>query len=202
MIDIATQLTTVYREVGPAASGDALGVLIRRRYPAPAADVFAALTDPERLPRWYRAVTGDLRAGGEFRLADGCRGRIVQCEPPRRLLLTWEAEPASVDVRLGTDDSGGTVLELEHALGVEPAATALSAGPGWDVRLLALDLFLRGGQLGDPDRWECSADVQRFAQHAVSAWAAAVATAGIAREEDLTGARTAALTRYAPDVTT
>lgn len=202
MIDIARQLTTVYREVGPDPSGEALGVLLRRRYPAPAAEVFAALTDPDRLGRWYRAVAGDLRAGGDFTLAGGPGGRILQCEPPQRLRLTWGAEPATVDIRLGTDESGEVVLELEHVLGAEPAATALSVGPGWDVRLLALDRFLRGEHTDDPTGWKSSEDVQRFAQHAISAWAAAVSASGIAAEDDLTGARTAALARYAPDVTT
>src|SRR5262249_48030830 len=31
-------------------------------------DVWSALTDPERLARWYGRVEGDLRLGGEFRL--------------------------------------------------------------------------------------------------------------------------------------
>ena len=55
-------------------------------------DLWSALTDPDRLVRWYGEVEGDLRAWGEFNLRialGGPRtGRVEACEPPQRLLLT------------------------------------------------------------------------------------------------------------------
>src|SRR5215475_12852698 len=54
-------------------------------------DLWGALTDPDRLARWYGEVEGDLRLGGEFSLRitlGGPRiGRVEACEPPQSLLL-------------------------------------------------------------------------------------------------------------------
>jgi len=49
--------------------------------------------DLEGLRRWFGVVEGDLRRGGEFRIyiaADDIEsvGRVEECEPPRRLLVT------------------------------------------------------------------------------------------------------------------
>jgi len=55
-------------------------------------DLWAALTDPDRLAHWYGEVKGELAPGGEFRvqiaLAGERIGHVEVCEPPRRLLLT------------------------------------------------------------------------------------------------------------------
>ena len=47
MIDIPSQLAAIYREVGdrPIEGGDAVGVLLRRSYPAEIEDVWNAVTD-------------------------------------------------------------------------------------------------------------------------------------------------------------
>ncbi|MGH3100997.1 MAG: SRPBCC domain-containing protein, partial [Thermoleophilia bacterium] len=71
-----------------------------------AEDLWSALTDPRRLARWVARVDGDLRLGGEFRatFTSGWEGpgRVVVCEPPRRLLVTMGP---------GQDDQ--TVIEVE-----------------------------------------------------------------------------------------
>ena len=41
-------------------------LLIRRTYDAAPEDVWDALTDPDRIVRWFLPVTGDLRPGGRF----------------------------------------------------------------------------------------------------------------------------------------
>src|SRR5512133_1323319 len=55
-------------------------------------DLWAALTDPDRLAHWYGEAEGELAQGGEFRvriaLAGERTGQVEACEPPRRLLLT------------------------------------------------------------------------------------------------------------------
>src|SRR5262249_37029139 len=54
--------------------------------------LWGALTDPDRVARWYGEVEGELAQGGEFRLridlAGERTGRVEECEPPHRLLLT------------------------------------------------------------------------------------------------------------------
>jgi uncharacterized protein YndB with AHSA1/START domain len=82
------------RILGSLRSADGTGIVrIEDRYTAGIDDVWAALTDPSRLPRWYGQVEGDLRPGGAFRLhieSDGWdgTGRVEACEPPRRLVVT------------------------------------------------------------------------------------------------------------------
>src|SRR3984893_6796270 len=82
------------RTLGSLRSADGKGVVrIEDRYDTGIDDLWAALTDPGRLARWYAQVEGDLRPGGEFRLhvesSDiDATGRVEACEPPRRLLVT------------------------------------------------------------------------------------------------------------------
>jgi hypothetical protein len=63
MIDIATQLHAIDRQVirRPGSDGEEVSVLIRRNYDAAIADVWDALTDPDRMKRWFLPITGNLR---------------------------------------------------------------------------------------------------------------------------------------------
>src|SRR5579864_5564489 len=55
-------------------------------------DLWAALTDPDRLARWFGEVEGELSNGGDFRvriaLAGDRTGHVEACEPSQRLLVT------------------------------------------------------------------------------------------------------------------
>jgi len=68
MIEIPGQLDAIHRAVGkqPVDGGEGIGVLLRRSYPAPIEDVWDAMTDPDRIKRWFLPVSGELRAGGSF----------------------------------------------------------------------------------------------------------------------------------------
>src|SRR5499427_611203 len=81
------------RILGSLRSADGKGIVrMEDRFDTDIDDLWAALTDPSRLARWYGEVEGDLRLGGEFRarFADGWEGtgRVDACEPARRLLVT------------------------------------------------------------------------------------------------------------------
>ena len=80
----------VSRRDGPA--GEEVAVLIRRTYDAPNTDVWDALTDPERMKRWFYPMRR-LQAGGTFQL-EGNAGGDVACEPPRLLRVTFGGRPA------------------------------------------------------------------------------------------------------------
>ena len=78
-------------------------------FPASPAEVWEALTEPERLEEWFaNEVELDARPGGEgvFRWDDGDERRAVvrELEPEERLVLDWE-------------DDGQVVLELEEVEG-------------------------------------------------------------------------------------
>jgi uncharacterized protein YndB with AHSA1/START domain len=82
------------RILGSLRSAAGAGVVrIEDRYDTGIDDLWSALTEPDRLARWYGQVDGDLRPGGQFRLhvesADiDATGRVEECDPPRRLLIT------------------------------------------------------------------------------------------------------------------
>jgi len=96
-------------------------------------DLWAALTDPDRLAHWYGEVKGELAPGGEFRvqiaLAGERLGHVEVCEPPRRLLLTMR-DP---DPQPGQPEQ--TVIEAE--LIAEGAQTRLV----WEERGMPVDLL-------------------------------------------------------------
>ncbi|WP_460066384.1 SRPBCC family protein [Streptomyces sp. YKOK-I1] len=110
------------------------GLVLRLRcvLDAPPSAVFAALTDPEQLARWWGPdgftvpdVESDPRPGGTYRLAmrppEGAlfhlAGEFLEVDPPRLLRYTfrWE-EPDPEDretvVTLSLRDLAGTSTEL------------------------------------------------------------------------------------------
>jgi len=78
-------------------------------FPADPAEVWNALTEPERLEEWFATeVELDPQPGGEgvFRWGDGDERRAIvrEAEPEERLVLDWE-------------DGGEVVVELEQVDG-------------------------------------------------------------------------------------
>lgn len=139
------------------SEGERRGVRFERRYAAGPAEVWSALTEPERMARWLAEGELDLRVGGAYTLrfsdAEGqsAQGKVLAVEPERLLEITWEypGEPNTV-LRLElTPDGDGTLLVLDHS-GL-PAEAAPGYGGGWHAHLDALDAHL--GQEGTPDWW-------------------------------------------------
>ena len=116
-------------------------VLVQTRtFRAPVEDVWAAVTEPERLARWIGTWTGDPTSGSvSFAMTfegqeEGDPMVIRVCEPPHRLHLTTQVG----------DDQWLLELDLTHADGVttltfrQPAIRADQVGdvaPGWDYYL-------------------------------------------------------------------
>jgi hypothetical protein len=115
--------------------------------------VWDALTDPDRMKRWFLPVSGDLQVGGKFQLEGNAGGEILRCEPPHLLKVTFGRPTSLVELRLSPEGEDRTMLELEHTVPIEIAqngAGSLYAGPGWDGGFVALDLYLRGEISEDP----------------------------------------------------
>jgi uncharacterized protein YndB with AHSA1/START domain len=110
------------RILGSLASADGVGVVrIEERFNADIDEVWSALTEPERLARWYGEIEGELRVGGAYRArlhASGWEGtgRVEDCEPPRRFVVVSrglnEANEVSTEVRL-TINGDQTALVVE-----------------------------------------------------------------------------------------
>jgi uncharacterized protein YndB with AHSA1/START domain len=206
MIDITRQLNAIHRKVEqlpPAnGSGERVSVLLRRGYNAPISDVWDAVTQPDRIKRWFLPINGELRVGGSFQLEGNAGGEILTCEPPRLLRVTFGGPTSVVEVRLTSQGESDTVLELEHTVPIEMAqsgAGALYVGPGWDGALMGLDRFLRGEAVGDPVAVANSLEAQEFSKQSVHAWAAVVKDSGTATAEQLAAATEVSLGQFAPD---
>ena len=70
-------------------AGEGRAVRLRRDYDAPIEDVWDALTNPERIGRWFLPISGDYRLGGRYQFEGNAGGEIVACERPNRLKVTW-----------------------------------------------------------------------------------------------------------------
>ena len=206
MIDIASELKAIHRKVEqlPAddSTGERVGVLMRRDYDASIGDVWDAITEPDRIKRWFMPISGDLRVGGSFQLEGNAGGEILTCDPPRLLKVTFGGPTSIVEVRLTSQGDSDTVLELEHTVPIEMAqsgAGALYVGPGWDGALMGLGLFLRGEVPADPVAAANSPEAQEFSKQSVYAWIEVVKDSGTATAEQLAAATEVSLAQFAPD---
>jgi uncharacterized protein YndB with AHSA1/START domain len=204
IIDIAKEIYAISREVTQqrTESGETVAVTLQRRYDADQADVWQAITDPDRVRRWFLPLTGDLHEGGNFQLEGNASGDIMTCEPPRHLMVTFGGESSIVDVQL-SDDGQQTLLKLTHSVPIELAgsgAGALYVGPGWDGALLGLALHLAGEVIGDPVAAANSPEVQDFNISSVSQWVAAIEVSGTADADAISAAQQLSLAQFAPDL--
>ncbi len=181
-------------------AADTYCVTLRRRYDAEAADVWSALTDPERVRRWFLPLTGDLRVGGSFQLEGNAGGDILTCEPPALLRVTFGGPTSVVQVQL-TADGDHTELTLEHSVPTEMAGTgagALFVGPGWDGALMGLARFMDGEVIDDPVAAASSPEAEEFSLGSIACWVSAVTESGTATAEQIEDGRQMALAQFAP----
>jgi uncharacterized protein YndB with AHSA1/START domain len=146
---------------GTLHSIDGEGVVrMQSRYETDIDDLWSALTDPERLARWYGTVEGELQVGGEFTAFismsgwDG-RGRIEECVSPHRLRVTmWEKEGPQTKVTAElVADGDHTTLAFE-VRGV-PLDLVWAYGAGWQIHVEHIAAHLAGQDgAGSDDRWD------------------------------------------------
>ena len=203
MKDVLEELAATAREVARRGVGadELIAVTLRREYPAEVEDVWEAVTDPQRLARWFAPVRGDLREGGTFQVEGNAVGEIRESVPPSALTVTWGGPVSVVHMQLSASGAG-TVLELEHTVPAAFAgsgAGALYVGPGWDVALLGLALWLRGELVEDPAAWEASPEVREVNAGSIEAWIATVTASGTATDDEVAAATAAARAQFTPE---
>lgn len=149
----------VRRRVG---TGERAGVPTRttaatRIYRTDRHDLWDAVTNGERIPRWFLPITGTLEVGGRYQLEGNASGTIETCEPPSSFSVTWEFSGSTswLTVTLTPVDDG-TELELAHESPAYPTFWNQygpgAAGLGWDLGLLALSWHAEDGDEFGPDR--------------------------------------------------
>lgn len=167
----------------------------RREYPTDRADLWDALTDAERIPRWFLPISGDLKVGGHYQLEGNAHGVVESCEEPERFALTWEmGEQVSWLTIALTPTADGTELELRHEAPVDPGFWTQygpgAVGVGWDLALAAgLSVYLATGTAVDPVEgmmFATTPEGVEFVRVAANGWAEAAIADGddpvIARE--------------------
>ena len=211
MIDVAHEINSAQRQVGGRTleAGEARTVTVKRVYETELEDLWDACTNPERIPRWFLPVSGDLEPGGRYQLQGNASGTIERCDPPRGFFATWEfqGEITWIELRLTPEPAGGTRFELEHIAHVDDERWAEfgpgAVGIGWDLSLMGLGLHLAaGGEPVDSDavmKWQASDDGRRFMTLAGERWAEASIAAGAdAADAHASAARTISFYTGAP----
>ena len=190
LTDALDQIGAVRRELATRDHrGNPARVLtVEQTYRAPAVDVWDALTNPERLPRWFTSVEGDLREGGRYQLTGNAGGTIERCGPPRSLAVTWEYGDGIswVEVDLREVDAA-TTLELRHIIELDAVDERTrhygpgAVGIGWDLSLLGLRRHVEVGESADPaavEVWAQSPAGRDFMTRSGEAWREADIAAG------------------------
>jgi uncharacterized protein YndB with AHSA1/START domain len=210
MIDMVNEIDAVHRAVaeGRGPAGDARSLLLRRTFDSTIDDVWDALTNPERISRWFLPVTGDYRVGGRYQFEGNAGGQIVSCERPHQLHVTWgyaemggDAAASDLEVRLSPAGDEATIFELEHTAVVPDEMWAEygpgAVGVGWDQGLLGLSIHLHGDNPLDPVAWPLSAEGREFLTRSSEGWGAANRAAG-ADEDTVARGVANTITFYVP----
>jgi uncharacterized protein YndB with AHSA1/START domain len=194
MTDFTSAINTVQRRVGGRVleSGQARTVTLSRTFAASIDDLWDACTNPERIPRWFLPVSGDLWLGGRYQLEGHAGGTIQRCDPPNGFSVTWEygGDVSWVGLRLVAESPDRTRFELEHIAHVDTARW-LEYGPGatgvgWDLLLAGLDVHLRTAQPLDPlevQEWTASDEGKGFITLSSQGWGEASIAAGTHPDE-------------------
>jgi uncharacterized protein YndB with AHSA1/START domain len=193
MIDVVHEINAVQRQVGTRRldAGEARTITISRVYEAPADDLWDAVTNPERIPRWFLPVSGELRVGGRYEIHGNASGTIERCDPPHSFAATWElgGDVSWIEVRVTPEDESRTRLVLEHIAHVGDERWAQfgpgALGVGWDLALArGLAAHLSSGASVDPHEamaWTASEEGRQFIVRSSEAWGVASIAAGTER---------------------
>lgn len=158
----------------------------RRTYATEQSDLWDALTNPERLPRWFLPVSGDLGVGGRYQLEGNAGGVVERCDEPDSFALTWEMGPMVSWLEVQLSAAGeGTRFELIHEAHVDPGMWAQfgpgAVGLGWDLALLGLGLHLDRGEALDRAKGEAfplTSEGTEFVRAGATAWGEAAIADG------------------------
>lgn len=129
-------------------------VVFTRTFRAPVEDVWAAVTEPDRLERWIGTWEGDPASGqvlftmtAEGEGAQPVVNKIDECRPPYLLQVSFTEEDQPWVLRLELRESDG-VTTLDFAQRISDPELGASYGPGWEYYLDRLVTAQAGGDAG------------------------------------------------------
>lgn len=172
-IDVDHQIAAVQRTVGERTidTGKAHVVTVSQSYDTGPTDLWDAVTNIERIPRWFLPISGDLKVGGSYQLQGHANGTILTCDPPKNFTATWEygGNVSWIDVSISSDGPDRARLVLEHTTDADDENWRTfgpgAVGIGWVSMMLGLALHVGTGQSIDPSfgqQWTSTEDGRRF----------------------------------------
>jgi len=197
--DIAAHIAATRREVRNVTQDGqpAKDVVASRLYETDVADLWEAVTDPDRIKRWFAPVTGELKLGGRFHIEGNASGTITACEPGQSYAGTWEFGGYTSWIQVAVLAEGEQArLEIHHiAPHPNPHWTQYGAGAGgvgWELGLLGLAEHLRRPQddvrAEGMNGWEASEEAKKLIRAAAKDWGRAAIEGGDDSEEALKAA--------------
>ncbi len=157
-------------QIDPAGEGRVLSpddgdyLRFERTVAQPPAEVWAALTDPDRTAAWAFRTSFEPRAGGAVTMSDGGAGEVLAWDEPHSLEYAWDGYGGRWQVRIAIAEHGdGAYLTFDH---VAPDPNSPDIAAGWHWHLDRLEHHLAGGT---PDAVESDAhfeELQRLYTHA------------------------------------
>ena len=155
-----------------------------RNYTTTIDDLWDAVTNAGRIPRWFAPVSGELEPGGRYQVEGNTGGRITACEHLSHYALTWEfaGDVSWVEVRI-TDEGAGPRLSLTHTAGLSPHWDTYgpgAVGVGWEMGLLGLAFHIAEPDAPRPheEAFAASRDGRAFIAGSNDGWAQAAIAAG------------------------
>lgn len=177
---VTRTVTELEREGKPARN-----VTLERFYDTTPDDLWDAVTNPERLLRWFAPVSGELKVGGRYQIKNNADGVITECVPPHFFSVTWEfgGGLSWVEVRLVADGEDRSRLTLSHICPIDDHWRKFgpgAVGVGWDLALvgLAFHLSARDAERMDENAFGASTEGKSFMADCSEAWRRAAVIAG------------------------
>jgi uncharacterized protein YndB with AHSA1/START domain len=144
-------------------------VRFERTFPHSVEEVWAAVTDPDRLADWFPTTVefAALRPGEPitFRFEEdrypAMRGELREVSPPERLVFTWGDDVLTFEL---AEDAHGAACRLAFSVLLDSADKAARDAAGWDSCLDALAEIVGGTRPqrpSSPERWRSYYDEYR-----------------------------------------
>ena len=171
-VDVGYQINAVERKLGTRIidAKDAHVVTISQSYDTDQDDLWDAVTNIERIPRWLMPISGHLTVGASYQLEGQDGGTVLTCDPPKNFTATWEfgGGISWIDVSVSSDGPDRSRLVIEHIAHVDDRWEQFgpgAVGMGWDSMVLGLAIHLDTGEAIDPsfgEQWIATEDGRRF----------------------------------------
>ena len=185
--NVEAQLNAATRCVSsPKRDGESVhAVTIVRSYPTTVKDLWNAVTNGQRISRWFLPISGELELDGRYQLEGNVSGVITTCRRPSHFEVTWEfgGDVSWVEVGIAKDGTGHARLRLTHSArrskhwdDYGPGA----AGVGWELGLTGLSIHITHPDepLQDETAFVASPEGRAFIAGSSEAWERAAVAAG------------------------